>query len=365
MKKNWLRLTGVGLVMTFLITEAGCALEMPPAQQAGASAASAEVSAETAAEAAEIAHAAAETPEKPAVDRSGRKISIPEDPGRVISMAPATTQVLEALGCLDLLVGTDTQTPLYVEGLDGLPQFDMMEPDVEAIAALEPDLIFTTGMSYIEGDPYAALNDLGFCVVVIPSAESLAGIAEDIRFTARCLGREEAAESVVSEMEEAAERFREIGETIGEEERKSVLFEISALPYIYSFGSGTFLDEMLGIIGAENVFADEAGWLSVAEEDAVFADPDVIMTSVNYLEDPVGEILSRPGWESVAAVKNGEVYQIDNASSSLPNQHVIRALCEMALDVYPEVYGEHPELFEAYPDVYEAFREREEAENAA
>ena len=117
-------------------------------------------------------------------------------------------------------------------------------------------------------------------------------------------------------------------------------FEISAAPYCYSFGEGVFLDEMLELIGADNVLAGQEGWLSVDEEAVVAADPDVILTSVNYIDDPVGEITARAGWEGVAAVQNGEVYAIDNKTSSLPNVNVVQALREMAQAAYPDLYAQ-------------------------
>ncbi|MCR4669391.1 MAG: ABC transporter substrate-binding protein [Clostridia bacterium] len=274
----------------------------------------------------------------PTQDREGNDISIPEKVERIVSLAPATTQILESVGKMDQVVGVGTQTPFYVSGVDSLPQFDMMEPDIEAIAALEPDIVFTSGMSYIEGDPYSALIDLGICVVVIPSSNSLEGVKEDILFTAACVGETEKAQAIVDEMQKDLDEIAEIGKTITE--KKTVAFEISALPYIYSTGKGTFIDEMITLIGAENVYGDQESWIPVAEEDAVAANPDVILTSVNYLPDAVGEIMGRPGWEEVKAVKNGEVYYIDNASSSLPNQYVVKALLEMAKAVYPEYYGE-------------------------
>ena len=61
-------------------------------------------------------------------------------------------------------------------------------------------------------------------------------------------------------------------------------------------------------------------------EGAVASNPDVILTSVNYIDGPVGEILGRAGWESVTAVANGDVYYIDNGASSLPNHHIVDCL---------------------------------------
>ena len=96
---------------------------------------------------------------------------------------------------------------------------------------------------------------------------------------------------------------------------------------------------MITLIGAENVLGDQIGWLAVIEESAVAANPDVILTNVNYIDDPVGEIMARPGWENVTAVANGDVYYIDNGKSSLPNHLIVNALIEMAVAVYPEEYA--------------------------
>ena len=279
--------------------------------------------------------------ELPTEDRAGNAITVPAEITRIISLAPSTTQVLEALGALDSLVAVDNQTPMYVDGTSELPQFDMMAPDVEQIAALEPDVVFASGLSYLDGNPFAALTEMGVCVVDIPSSASIADVEDDIRFIAACLGKDAEGEAIVNEMSASIDAIAAIGATI--EDKKTVLFEISALPYIYSFGAGTFLDEMITLIGAENVFGDQAGWLAVNEEDAVAANPDVILTNVNYIEDSVGEILGREGWDVVTAVANADVHYIDNGASSLPNQHIIDALIEMAVAVYPEAYADYAE----------------------
>lgn len=285
--------------------------------------------------------ASAALAEAPTEDRAGNAIALPEEVNSIVSLAPATTQIIESLGLTDKLVGVDTQSPLYVAGLDELPQFDMMAPDVEQIAALEPDIVFASGISYLDGDPFAALEGMGICVVDIPTSNSIAAVGEDVLFTAQCLGMADEGQALVDEMNATIDEIAAIGATI--EDKKTVLFEISALPSIYSFGTGTFLDEMIALIGAENAFGDQEGWIAVAEEDAVASNPDVILTSVNYIDDPVGEILGRAGWESVTAVANGDVYYIDNGASSLPNHHIVDALIEMAVAVYPDAYAAYAE----------------------
>lgn len=277
--------------------------------------------------------------ELPTTDRAGNEISVPAEITKVISMAPSTSQVLEELGLTDLLVAVDTQTAYYMEETADLPQFDMMAPDCEAILALDPDIVFVTGMSYLGADdPYAELVEAGICVAQIPSSNSTIDIEDDILFISECFGMQKEGVAILNDMNDVMAEIALIGETITD--KKTVLFEIACLPNIYSFGNGVFLNEMLELIGAENVFADQESWIAVTEESAIAANPDVILTSVNYIEDPVGEILGREGWENVTAVKNGSVAYIDNESSGLPNQNIVIALKEMAQAIYPEEYAE-------------------------
>lgn len=272
-------------------------------------------------------------------DRAGNELSVPTEISKVICLAPSTAQVLDRLGLSDRMIAVDTQTPYYMEETAELMQFDMMAPDCESILALDPDIVFVTGMSYVGSDnPFDTLTEVGICVAEIPSSESISAIMEDILFISECFQMKEEGAAIVEEMNAVIDEVKTISETITE--KKSVLFEIGCLPKIYSFGSGVFLDEMLQLIGAENVFADQDSWISVTEEAAILSNPDVILTSVNYIEDPIGEILSREGWESITAIQDSAVYPIDNAGSSLPNHNIITALIQMAKAVYPEAYAD-------------------------
>lgn len=276
--------------------------------------------------------------ETPTTDRAGNPITLPEDPQKVICLSTSANQTLESLGLLDRVIAVDTYAPNYIPALAELPQFDMMAPDVEQIALLEPDLIIVTGMALSDGtNPYQPLIDMGICIVIIPSSDSIQGVKDDIAFIASIFGMEEAGQALIDGMQSTIDEISAIAATITE--KKSVFFEISAMPYIYSFGTGTFLDEMISLIGAENVMGDQAGWISVTEEDAVAANPDVILTSVDYIDDPVGEIMARPGWENVTAVANSDVHYITTSYASLSNEHIINAMVEMALAVYPDAYA--------------------------
>lgn len=274
----------------------------------------------------------------PTEDRAGEPIALPETVEKIVSMAPSTTRVLTDLGLTDKLVAVDTYSAAYEPELAGLPQFDMMAPDAEQLAALEPDVIFITGMSLSGGDnPYQALIDLGVPVVQIPTSSSIAAIQDDVRFIGDCVGEAEAAEALVADMQAEIDEIAAIGATI--EDKKTVAVEVAALPYLCYAGGDTYLNEMIELIGAVNAYGDSDPWASVTEEVAVATNPDVILTCVSYLPDPVDEIVNREGWGDVAAVKNGAVYQLDDESSNQPNHRIVKALREMAAAVYPEVYA--------------------------
>ena len=96
---------------------------------------------------------------------------------------------------------------------------------------------------------------------------------------------------------------------------------------------------MVEVVGAENVFKDEESWFAPTEEAILDANPDVILTKVDYVEDPAAEILARDGWDNITAVKNGDVYYIDANSAARGNQNILKALDQMAKAIYPDVYG--------------------------
>ncbi len=280
----------------------------------------------------------------PTVDRAGNTITVPENVEKVISLAPSTTQVIDALGELSKVIAVDTQTPLYVEGMDELLQYDMMTPDCEAMLSQNPDIVFVSGLSYVSSEnPFQILIDAGICVVEIPSSSSIAAVKEDIEFIADCLSKGDEGRQITTDMQKEIDEIAEIGASITEQ--KAVMFEIAASPAIYSFGKDVFLNEMLTIIGAKNVFIDQDSWIPVTDEAAILANPDVILTNVNYIENPVDEILSRAGWGTVTAVKDKQVYYVDNETTSLPNQYIIKALKQMAKSVYPEAYADIEDPF--------------------
>ena len=271
-------------------------------------------------------------------DREGNKVTMSNKLERIISTAPANTETLVELGLADKLVAIDT----YSSDVEGIPsnieKIDFLNPDAEAIIGLEPDLIIASGhnKSGSSDDPFKLVKEAGISVVYIPSSESIQGIYDDINFIADITNTKENGQKIVDNMKSQIDEIANKAQNI--KDKKKVYFEIGPAPNLYSFGNSTFLNEMIEIIGAENIFNDKKEWISPSAESVIDRNPDVILTNVNYIDNPVEEIKGREGWENITAVKDNQVYLIDKNSSSRPSQHIIKALNEMAKAIYQNVY---------------------------
>ena len=271
-------------------------------------------------------------------DREGTEVNIPTKIEKIISTAPSNTEVLMALGLGDKLVAIDKYST-DIEGINTeLPQIDFLNPDAETIIGLEPDIVIASGHNKTGSveDPFKAISEAGIPVVYIPSSDSIDGIYKDIEFIADVVNERSKGKEIVDDMKAQVEEIKAIGDTITD--KKSVYFEISPAPYLSSFGKSTFLNEMIEIIGAKNIFENEEGWISPTAEAIIDANPDVIITNAGYMENPTEEIKSRDAWENINAIKNNEVYLVDQNASSRPSQNVIKALEQMAKAVYPGHY---------------------------
>ena len=229
-----------------------------------------------------------------------------------------------------------------VEGIsEDIPKIDFRNPDAEAIIALNPDIVIASGHNKAgDEDPFALIKEAGIPVAYIPSSYSIDGIYGDIEFIASLTGTEKEGTELVNSMKKEVEAIKAIGDTITD--KKNVYFEIGSGSGLYTFGNETFLNELIETVGATNIFANENSWITVTPEAVIDANPDVILANTPGTNEAgktaVEDIMSREGWDTINAVKDGDVYQIDKNSSSRPSQNVIKALKEIAKAIYPNEY---------------------------
>ena len=275
------------------------------------------------------------------LDREGFEITLPDEINRIVAIGPSNSEIIVALGLGEKIVATDS----FSFDVDGLPEgitmeLDMLSLDAEYVVSLMPDIIFVTGIARAGGtdDPLAPVTAAGITVIYMPSSESIGAIVEDIRFVAAVLMRYEAGEAIIADMQAEIDEISEIASNITTS--RTVYFELYPAPWMVSFGRGTFLHEMIELVGATNIFEDEEGWVSVSDENLLMLNPDVILTSSDFMEDPIGEIAGRPGFDAISAVQYGNIHLITANYSNRPNHNITRALREIALAVFPEYYSQ-------------------------
>lgn len=272
-------------------------------------------------------------------DREGNEFTSPDSIERIVSTAPSNTEILVELGLSDNLILVDD----YSVGIEGLSEnietMDFFNLNAEEIMSMEPDLIVVSGYSITgDEDPYKVFSEAGITVVYIPVSNTINDIYEDIIFLGNLTDTSDKANEIVDNMKSEIESIKSIGSEI--QDRKSVYFEIGSGGQLYTFGNGTFLNEIIELVGANNIFNDEEGWIAVSEEAVITKNPDVILTNVPDYNgaSAIDDIKSRVGWENINAIKSGDVYGIDSNSSSRGTHNIIIALKEMAKAIYPNEY---------------------------
>lgn len=272
-------------------------------------------------------------------DREGNLIEVRENVQTIVSAAPSISEILSGLGLANKIIAADVYSA-DVDGIDpSVCTLDFYNLNIEELTALSPDIIIVSGMSMSGADdPYAALKDAGVNVLYIPTSNSISGIKLDIEFLAGYFLAEQQGAELISDITDAVNDISE--KAAGIAEKKSVYFEMGAAPYLYTCGNGTFINEIITLVGAENIYGGEEGWLSNSEESVIAADPDVIITNVQYDGYDYNEIKSRPGWENISAVKNGAVYCVDANETSRPSQYIVGGMYQIAQAIYPEIFAE-------------------------
>lgn len=325
MKKFWKFGLSAGLAAALL---AGCGEEAAPVEEQDV-----ETPAEPPKEVAEAEFPVTLT------DAVGDEIVIEEEPEAVVSMVPSNTEIMYELGLGKKMVGV-SDFDNYPEEAAEVEKIGGQEFNVEKIISLQPDLVLAHESGLGVGDAgLQQLRDAGVKVFVVNNAVSFDEVYETITVIAQATGATEEAERVVTEMEVQVDEIEELASAV--EEPKSVFLEVGSQPDIYTTGKGTFMDEMLTIMNAENVAGDLEGWVSMDPEAIVSANPDVIITTEGgYVEDAVEQIKSRSGFAEVTAVKEDAVYSLDSDMLTRSGPRLPEGLMEMAKAVYPEVFSE-------------------------
>ncbi len=262
-------------------------------------------------------------------DDLGRKVTVEKEPQRIVSLAPANTEIAASLGLMPKLVGVTTYDD-YPPEVKSLPKVgDFMTPNLEAIAAAKPDLVLVTGG--VQADVVKKLEGLG-AVVLAVDPKTIKGTMASIATVGRVTGTSTKAAEVVADVSAGVDVLRA---RVAKAPAASCFVEIAQNP-LYTAGAGTLLDDMIRTANGRNVVT-ASGFVGYSLEQLLKEDPQVYFATKGSMSDPSG-LKKRPGYDKLSAVAAGRVVLLDDNLVSRPGPRIAQGLRQIAQGLHPEAF---------------------------
>ena len=270
-------------------------------------------------------------------DGLGREVTLPAPALRIVSMTPANTEILFALGAGSQVVGRDELSDTPAEAKD-LPSIggSYSAYNFEQIAALQPDLVIAGEINTPE--QVKSLEDLNIPVYYLPNPVELEDLYTNINTIGLLIGRQAEASALVDSLRA---RQQAVVDAVAGAETVSVFYELdgsdAAKPW--TSGPGTFLDKLVSMAGGVNVAGSlQSSWAQMSLEDLLVADPDFILLGDAAYGTTAEAVAARPGWGALSAVKTNQIVAVDDNLFSRPGPRMIDGLELLASILHPDLY---------------------------
>jgi iron complex transport system substrate-binding protein len=277
------------------------------------------------------------------IDDYNNTITLTAYPQRIVSLAPANTQVLFAVGAGANVVGvTDYDKYPYnfsawIEAGNMSSIGNYYQPPIEPIVTLNPDLILASLGSFDAADQ---LRGLGYNVLTL-NPTGLNGIMQNMLTVGKATGHEAQAESAVASMQQRIDIV--VNGVKNATTRPKVYHEIWSDPYM-SVGKGTFVDEVIKLAGGQNIFENATNPYPEVSSEAIIAEnPDIIVfptqMGVQSFWGTYTDVANRAGWNTISAVVNHKMYTVSGDIIDEPGPRQVDSLEILAKIIHPEIFG--------------------------
>lgn len=264
--------------------------------------------------------------------------TIEAKPEAIVSMSPTATEMLFAIGAGDQVIAADSFSNFPEDA--PTTELSAFEPNVEAIIALQPDLVLLSGDT---NDVVAGLQAVGVPAIVLPAAVVLDDTYTQIELLGAATGHVGDAAELVLEMETEIEEL--VASVPERDEPLTYYHELDDT--LFSVTSQTFIGEIYALAGLENV-ADAAdpdgangGYPQLSAEFLVDADPDLIfLADTKCCDQDATTVAARPGFDQLSAVLDGRVIELDDDIASRWGPRVVdflRAIVDATADIDADV----------------------------
>lgn len=264
-------------------------------------------------------------------DDAGVEVTLERPAERIVSLAPANTEIAYAIGAGDKMVA-GTSYDDYPEEAKALPKVgDLVNPSVEKIVSFEPDLVLAA--AGLQQAQRTKLADLGVKVFVVDPT-SYEGTIATIEALGKLTGAEDGAAAVAQRMMQVRD---DVQAKVASLEKATTFLEIYSEP-LMTAGSGTFIDDLITLAGGTNIGASAgSGFPNFSTEVLLKEDPAVYIADSGSMSEP-GDISQRAGFDELTAVKGGRVYVIADNIIARPGPRLAEGLQELAAMIHPEAF---------------------------
>jgi iron complex transport system substrate-binding protein len=264
-------------------------------------------------------------------DQTGRTVNVPENPHRLVSLAPNITEIVYALGLGDELVGDTDNCDFPPQAKDKPHVGTMVNPSLERIVALKPDLTLGTPEAN-RRETADQLERLGIPLYGV-TAKTLEGTLASLENLGKILGRTAEARSLLAQMQARIDR---VEKRVEGQPKPTVLFVVWYRPLI-TVGPHTFIADVIRVAGGVPIGENLKGeWPRLTLEELLPQNPDVILFPKTESFSPsTKEFESLPGWKDLRAVKEHRMFFVSETVMR-PGPRLVDALEELANILHPE-----------------------------
>ena len=266
-------------------------------------------------------------------DLKGREITLDKIPERIISLSPANTEILFAVGAGNKVVGITSFCDFPAETKDVAKIGSFEGPNLELIQAAKPDVVLAGG--YIQEDFIASLEQLNI-PVISTEATDFNSIFDSIALIGKLSGNDQKAAEVVKGMKN---KIAEIQDKVKGQTPKSVFYVVWTDP-LTTAGSGTFINDVIKTAGGVNTAEKVEFWAKYSAEELVKDNPEYLFSALHSTNEGVSmEFFKQsPIFKNLDSVKNGKVHLMsDDNVVSRPGPRIVQAIEEVAKVLHGDI----------------------------
>lgn len=287
---------------------------------------------------------AAATATRVVTDETGRQVAVPQPVLRIVSLAPSVTETIFALSADERLVGDTDYCNYPLEAQKKTKVGGMLNPSIEEVVALRPDLVIVTKTTN-RLQTVEALEHLHLAVYSTDE-HSVEGVLASTERIADVIGSGDQGKILVSSLRA---RLDDVRRRLAGVAATRVLFVVWQQPLI-SVGRDAFLSDALRSAGAESIIRSRQDWPHVSMEEVVRLQPDyLVFAAADTTEDTLSMeatlagLRDAPGWRDLKAMQEHHIAIVSDAINH-PSPRLVDAIEELARKLHPDAFVEDPHV---------------------